>query len=116
MVRGTVKEGILSFFPQVILHMPADRKASFSRLLRLGGAEVLALEAPCTDPGPATHCVAEPSRMPEGSLDLGALARGRVPVVKPLFLNKYLTMQRPPKEDDFFVQGFDVYWKNERNS
>ena len=38
----------------------------------------------------ATHCIAEPKKLPNIAIDFDAMARQRIAVVGPLYLNEYI--------------------------
>ena len=44
---------------QAIIHMPANKKGPFSRLIESGGGSVLEVKPPYTAPSQATHCFTE---------------------------------------------------------
>ncbi len=68
---------------------------------------------PFSDPGDATHLLAEPARVPSAPrLDYRSLCEAGVPVVSPLYINEFLVSDPPPKVDRFIVEEFKILWNN----
>ena len=61
---------------RAIIHTIDNRKNAFVRLLRLGlGTVIEAAKPPYADALGATHCLAEPKKLPNQSINYGALAQ-----------------------------------------
>ena len=109
----------IPFYPQAApfdgmkaaVHALDARKASFQRLLRLGGATVLEEACPpFSNLKDATHIIAEPNKMPKVSVDYESLAIQGIAVVSPLYLNEYLIADPKPPVDNFLVEPFKPHW------
>ena len=97
---------------KAIVHALEPRKSAFIRLLELGGAQVLQdIRPPFSDPGEATHLIAEPSKLPKVSVDYEALANRGVAAVSPLYLNEYLISHPKPSINDFLVDPIKPHWQ-----
>ena len=100
---------------KAIIHTSEQRKASFKKLLELGGGKVIdnsqKVKPPYSDPKDATHCIAEPTKLPKQSIDYKALAIRGVAVVNPLYINEFLANDPPPHADNFLIDEFKPYWK-----
>ncbi len=109
--RGSRETGAFAGF-RAIMHTSESRVDAFKRLIELGGGKVVEAQPPYSNPGEATHMLAEPSRLPGIKVDYRALATAGVAVVTPLYLNEYLVTDPPPKVDRFIIEEFRSFWKN----
>jgi hypothetical protein len=76
---------------RAIIHTSDSRKDAFKRLLELGKGRVVTNAAPpYRDPKDATHCIAEPQKLPRMAMDYATLAAKGVAVVGPFYINEYL--------------------------
>ena len=100
---------------KAIIHTSDQRKASFKKLLELGGGQVLdnsnKVRPPYSDSKDATHCIAEPNKLPKVSIDYKALAMRGVAVVNPVYINEFLANDPPPCVDNHLIEEFKQYWK-----
>ncbi len=109
-------KGVFSGF-QAIIHTSDSRKNSFSRLLSLGHGRVLdQARPPYSDAKGATHCLAEPKKIPKVSMDYKALANQGVAVVGPLYINEYLVADPPPQVDKFIIEEYRPFWEKRKNA
>ena len=69
---------------------------------------------PYVDAKGATHCFAEPKKLPNQKLNFEALAEQRVVVVGPLYINEFLTTDPSPKVEDFFIDEYKSAWNQFR--
>ena len=65
-VQSGERDGAFSGFC-CILHTSNGRAEAFKRLIELGKGRVIASRPPYTDHSGATHCLAEPSKLPNVS-------------------------------------------------
>lgn len=112
-VQSGEKEGAFSGI-RAILHTSAPRKESFARLLQHGKGTVVSVDAPYTDPEGATHCLAEPNKLPKVRMDYKSLAQNGVAVVGPLYLNEFVVTDPPPRVDAFLISEFKKFWAQRR--
>ena len=100
---------------KAIIHTNEQRKLSFKRLLEFGGGKVINSEQhvkpPYSDPKDATHCIAEPKKLPKQSIDFMALANKGVAVVSPLYINEFLASDPSPCVDNYLLEEFVPFWK-----
>ena len=61
---------------------------------------------PYLDAKGATHCLAEPKKLPNQKLDFEALANQHVAVVVPIYINEILVSDTPPKVKDFILDDY----------
>lgn len=99
-----------------ILHMPDNKKGPFSRLVRAGGGEVLAAKTPYSNTPGATHLLTETKYIGEGQVDFAGLATRGVPVMKPIYLNDFLTTEPPPSVEQFLLDEFKSHWDSKKRS
>ena len=71
---------------------------------------------PYLDAKGATHCLAEPKKLPNQRLDFEALAKQRVAVVGPLYINEFLVTDPPPKVEDFILDDYKPAWNQFRQN
>ncbi len=108
--RRSVRRAFEGF--RIIVHTGPERRAAFARLVELGGGEVVTdAQPPYSNPLGATHCLAEPQRLPKTQVDWRSLAKAGVAVVEPVFINQVLVSDPPPLVEDFLVKEFQPYWK-----
>lgn len=104
---------------KAIIHTNEQRKASFRKLLELGGGKVIdslhQVKPPYSDPKDATHCIAEPNKLPKQSIDYEALAVKGVAVVNPVYINEFLASNPPPSVDNHLIEEFKQYWRKRKN-
>ena len=100
---------------KAIIHTSEQRKASFKKLLELGGGKIIDnlqnVKPPYSDPKDATHCIAEPNKLPKQSIDYVALALKGVAVVNPVYINEFLANDPPPNVDTHLIENFKPHWK-----
>jgi topoisomerase (DNA) II binding protein 1 len=98
-----------------IIHTAENRKGAFARLLNLGKGKVLEnAKPPYSDAKGATHCLAEPKKLPKISMDFEAMAAQRVAVVGPLYINEFLVADPAPPVDDFILEEYKPFWNKYR--
>ena len=87
-------------------------------MLILGGAKILdsshKIKPPYSDPKDATHCIAEPSKLPKLSIDYEALAMRGVAVVNPVYINEFLANDPPPNVENHLIEDFRPYWNKRK--
>ena len=64
----------------------------------------------------ATHCLAEPKKLPNQKLDFEALAKQRVAVVGPVYLNEFLVNDPPPNVGDYVIEEYKKLWEEFRQN
>lgn len=69
---------------------------------------------PYKDASGATHCLAECKRLPNQKLDYDALAKQRVAVVSPLYMNEYLITDPAPNVEDFLIEDYKPFWQKHK--
>ena len=83
--------------------------------MELGGGKVIdnsqKVKSPYSDPKDATHCIAEPNKLPKQSIDYEALAIKGVAVVNPVYINEFLANDPPPNVNNHLIEDFKPYWK-----
>jgi len=99
-----------------ILHMPDNKKGPFSRLVKAGGGEVLSAKTPYSNTPGATHLLTEKRYIGEGQVDFAGLASRGVPVMKPIYLNDFLTTDPPPSVEQFLLEEFRSHWDSKKRS
>lgn len=83
---------------RAIIHTSQEKAASFARLIKAGGGQVLDIRPPYKNPQGATHCFAELNKLNE-PIDMEALVKSKVPCLPPVYLNNYLVNDPPPDTD-----------------
>lgn len=101
---------------QFILHMPENKKGPFSRLVKSGGGDVLAAKTPYSNTSGATHLLTESRYIGEGQVDYAGLANRGVPVMKPIFLNDFLTSDKPPTIELYLLDEFKAHWDSKKRT
>ena len=97
---------------KAIVHTTDARKGAFKRLIVLGKGTVLEnVKTPYLDAKGATHCLAEPKKLPSQKLDYEALAKQRVAVVGPLYIHEFLVSGPSPNVEDFILDDYTAHWK-----
>ena len=110
------RKGPFSGF-QAIIHTNETRKNPFTRLILAGkGVVIENARPPYDDAKGATHCLAEPKKLPNQKLDFEALAKQRVAVVGPLYINEFLVTDPPPKVEDFILDDYRPAWNQFRQN
>ena len=100
---------------RAIIHTSDTRKGAFARLILAGkGIVIENAKPPYTDAKGATHCMAEPKKLPNQKLNFEALAKQRVAVVGPLYINEFLTTDPPPKVEEFLLEVYKSTWNQFR--
>ena len=120
-----------------VLHMPDKKIGSFSRfviilflhfsikkfsfrLIRAGGGDVLNLkvEGRLSYSGnhEATHLLTEPRYVDGNQVDFVSLANIGVPVLMPIYLNAFLTSDKPPALDEFLLPDYKPHWESKKRS
>jgi topoisomerase (DNA) II binding protein 1 len=112
---ASISEGAFSGM-RFILHMPDNKKGPFSRLVRAGGGEVLPAKTPYSNTPGATHLLTETKYIGEGQVDFAGLATRGVPVMKPIYLNDFLTTDPPPSVEQFLLDEFKPHWDSKKRS
>ncbi|XP_049839921.1 DNA topoisomerase 2-binding protein 1-A-like isoform X1 [Schistocerca gregaria] len=90
---------------RAIIHTNQEKAASFARLIKAGGGQVLDVRPPYKNPQGATHCFAELNKLNE-PIDMEALVKNKVPCLSPLYLNNYLVNDPPPDADSCVLPEF----------
>merc|ERR550525_2331632 len=88
---------------KVILVMPDQKKGSFERLIAAGGGQVVGGRAPYTNAPELTHMLSESKYLCKEKADYSGLAMRGVPVLKPLFLNDFLTSEKKNASIDNYM-------------
>ncbi|XP_040581730.1 DNA topoisomerase 2-binding protein 1-A [Lepeophtheirus salmonis] len=99
-------EGIVA-----IIHTTPKRREAFQRLIEFGGGRVITPSPPYLDPEDATHCLAEPSKVPKSKIDYSSLASRGIAVVNPLFINEYIINDPPPPVENYLIEEFKPLWE-----
>ena len=87
------------------------------RLIKAGGGEVLSAMAPFSGNTGATHLLTEARYTAGCQIDFAALANHGVPVLKPLYLNDFLTsLDKPPALDEFMIDDYKAHWDSKKRS
>ena len=60
--------------------------------------------------------MAELKKLPNQKLNFEALAKQRVAVVGPLYINEFLTTDPPPKVEEFLVEEYKSAWNQFRQN
>ena len=119
-LRVKREKGLDSVFSGIkaIIHTSEQRKASFKKLLELGGGKIidssLKVKPPYSDPKDATHCIAEPNKLPKQSIDYEALAMKGVAVVNPVYINEFLANDPPPSAENHLIEDFKPFWNKRK--
>ena len=71
---------------------------------------------PYNDAIGATHCMAELKKLPNQKLNFEALAKQRVAVVGPLYINEFLTKEPPPKFEESLLEEYKSAWNQFRQN
>ena len=104
---------------KAIIHTNEQRKSSFKKLLELGGGKIIDslhnVKPPYSDPKDATHCIAEPNKLPKQSIDYVALALKGVAVVNPVYINEFLANDPPPNVENHLIEDFKPHWKKRKS-
>jgi hypothetical protein len=102
---------------RAIIHTSDSRKGAFARLILAGkGVVIENAKPPYVDAKGATHCLAELKKLPNQKLNFEALAKQRVAVVGPLYINEFLTTDPPPKVEEFLVEEYKSAWNQFRQN
>ena len=97
---------------KAIIHSTDSRKGAFARMIFLGKGSVLEdVYPPYRNVPEATHCIAEPKKLPNVSIDFDAMARQRIAVVGPLYLNEYIIQDPLPDVEDSLLEEYKPFWK-----
>ena len=97
---------------KAIIHSTDNRKGAFARMILLGKGIVLEdVSPPYNNVPEATHCIAEPKKLPNVSIDFDAMARQRIAVVGPLYLNEYIIQEPLPNVEESLLDDYKPYWK-----
>ena len=100
---------------RVIIHTTDTRKGAFARLILAGkGIVIENAKPPYNDAKGATHCMAEPKKLPNQKLNFEALAKQRIAVVGLLYINEFLTTDPPPKVEEFLLEVYKSAWNQFR--
>ncbi|XP_071748981.1 DNA topoisomerase 2-binding protein 1-A [Lepeophtheirus salmonis] len=99
-------EGIVA-----IIHTTPKRREAFQRLIEFGGGKVITPNPPYYEPEDATHCFAEPVKVPKYKIDYESLATRGIAVVEPIFINEFLINDPPPPVETYLIDEFKAYWK-----
>merc|ERR1712123_460884 len=75
------------------------------------GGEVLSAKTPYSNTPGATHLLTETRYIGEGQIDFSGLATRGVPVMKPIYLNDFLTSDQPPNVELFLLDEFKSHWE-----
>ena len=90
--------------------------SSIPRLINAGCGEVLTAKVPYSGDTGATHLLTESRYMSGNQLDLASLANSGVPVLKPIYLNDFLTSDSAPDLETFIVDDFKPHWETKKRS
>ena len=97
---------------KAIIHSTDSRKGAFARMILLGKGIVLEdVYPPYNNVPEATHCIAEPKKLPNVSIDFDAMAQQRIAVVGPLYLNEYIIQVPLPNVEESLLDEYKPYWK-----
>jgi len=88
---------------KVILVVPDQKKGQFERLIAAGGGEVVKGRAPFTNAPELTHMLTESKYLGKEKVDYSGLAMRAVPVLKPLYLNDFLTSEKKNASIDNYM-------------
>ena len=100
---------------RAIIHTSDTRKGAFARLILAGkGVVIENAKPPYIDAKGATHCFVELKKLPDQKLNFEALAKQRVAVVGPLYINELLTTDTPPKVEEFLIEEYKSAWNQFR--
>lgn len=101
---------------RAIIHTSESRKGAFARLILTGKGRVLdEAQPPYKESLGATHCLAELKRLPNTKLDYEALAKHRVAVVGPLYMNEFLITDPTPCVEDFIIEDYKSFWQKHKS-
>ena len=96
---------------KAIIHSTDSRKGAFARMIFLGKGSVLEdVFPPYRNVPEATHCIAEPKKLPNISIDFDAMAKQRIAVVGPLYLNEYIIQDPLPDAEDSLLDEYKPFW------
>ena len=86
------------------------------RLIRAGGGDVLTVKAPYSGNHGATHLLTEPRYLEGNQVDFVSLANIGVPVLQPLYLNAFLTSEKPPALEDWLLDNYKSLWESKKRN
>merc|ERR1719234_1090606 len=92
-LQGASGEGAFDGM-KMILVVPDQKKGQFERLIVAGGGQVVKGRPPFTNAPELTHMLTESKYLGKEKVDYSGLAMRGVPVLKPLFLNDFLTSEK----------------------
>ena len=96
---------------KAIIHSTDSRKGAFARMIILGKGTVLEdVYPPYREAPEATHCIAEPKKLPNVSIDFDAMARQRIAVVGPLYLNEFIIQDPMPNIEENLLDEYKTFW------
>ena len=82
-----------------------------------GGGEVLDVKPPYSSNTGATHLLTEQKYAIKDQVDYSSLASNGVPVLKPIYLNDFISsLDKPPSLDDFLIDDFKPHWESKKRS
>ena len=84
--------------------------------MKSGGGDVLAAKTPYSNTSGATHLLTESRYIGEGQVDYAGLANRGVPVMKPIFLNDFLTSDKPPTIELYLLDEFKAHWDSKKRT
>jgi len=88
---------------KVILVVPDQKKGQFERLIAAGGGKVVEGRAPFTNAPELTHMLTESRYLGKEKVDYSGLAMRAVPVLKPIYLNDFLTSEKKNSSIDNYM-------------
>ena len=86
------------------------------RLIQAGGGEVLDCHPPYTSATGATHLLTDTKYASSKQIDYQAMASRGVPVLKPIYLNEFLTSASVPDLDQFMIEEFKAHWESRKRN
>jgi len=100
----------------MVLVMPSGKKEQFQRLVQAGGGEVVPGRPPYSNTKGITHLLTEARYLGKDKVDYAGLASKGVPVMKPIYLNDFLTSEEPPSLESFLLEEFKEHWEKKKRA
>ena len=84
--------------------------------MKAGGGEVLSAKTPYSNTPGSTHLLTQTRYVGQGQIDFSGLATRGVLVMKPIYLNDFLTSDQPPNVELFLLDEFKSHWESKKRS